>query len=378
MKNIINKSLLMFAAITIIFGACKKKENKQYYNASNAKIAIASSATAVLLTKPNANETVVSFTWNKPDFGYNASVFYTLLFDLPADSFKNTQTSAVGADVLSSGFTVAQINQFATAFKMTPDSTGIIYVRVKAEVKQNGGASIGKSDSLDVIYSDPIELKVTPYSDSIIYPAIYAAGQFQGWDPTKGIPLYSFHSDNKYEGYIYIPGSSASDFEFKFTSLLSWAGPNYGSSATAATTNGFITSGTLSTDGGAGNLSVPAAGYYRMKVDATGLTWEGYQTTSWGLIGDATPGGWNTETPMTYNATDKIWVIETVALTAGSIKFRANNAWDLSYGIDPADPTGVKLTSSSGANIPITVAGNYKVVLDLSNSTTYHCVLTKL
>lgn len=374
MKNQINKFLFLCTAVALLFGACKKKENKTYYNASDAKATIESSASSIVLTKSNADEKIITFFWDKPDFGYNATVSYSVLFDLPADSFTKTETRAVEAEQLSASYTVSQMNQLAAKFGMTADSVGIILVRLRAEVTQNGGPNVGKTDSLDVIFSEPIEIKVTPYSDEVVYPAIYAAGAFQGWDPGNGIPIYSALSNNKYEGYVNIVGTSGGDFEFKFTSQKNWDGPNFGS-AGAPTTTGFITSGPLSIDGGAGNLTVPASGYYRMKVDATGLTYEAYQTT-WGLIGDATPGGWDNSTALTYDATNSVWVIESVALTGGKqFKFRANNAWDLSYGWN-ADKT--MLTADNGGNIDVEESGNYKVVLDLSNSVNYHFVLTKL
>ena len=375
MKNIINKSLLLLGGIALFFGACKKKETRAYYNSSNAKVTIESSASSIVLTKTNAAEKIITFTWNKPDFGYDASVSYSVLFDLPADSFQKTETRDAEADALSASYSVSEINQIATKFKMTPDSSGVILVRLRAEVKQNGGPNVGKADSLDIIYSDPIEVKVTPYSDSVIYPHVYAVGAFQGWSPTTGVPIYSLNSNNKYEGYINITGTGSSDFEFKFTSQTDWNGTNYGGTGTPTTT-GFITTGTVSTDGSAGNLTVPAAGYYRLKLDVPGLTYEAYQTT-WGVIGDATPNGWDSGTPMTYDAAKNVWVIESIALTAGgaAIKFRANDAWDLSYGLDA---TGTKLTSDNGSNILVAAAGNYKIVLDLSNSTNYNFTLTKL
>ncbi|MEP6792818.1 MAG: T9SS type A sorting domain-containing protein [Saprospiraceae bacterium] len=77
-----------------------------------------------------------------------------------------------------------------------------------------------------------------------------------------------------------------------------------------------------------------------------------------GIIGDATPGGWDTDTDMQLNplgdSTD--WKLR-VVLTDGELKFRANHDWTVNWGA--ADfPFGVGIRD--GVNIPVT-AGEYNV-----------------
>ncbi len=90
------------------------------------------------------------------------------------------------------------------------------------------------------------------------------------------------------------------------------------------------------------------------------------QVASIGLIGDATPGGWSNETPMTQ-LTDSTWTLDVTLVTA-SCKFRANNSWDLSWG-DTAFPKGIG-SSMDGQNIPV-FAGDYTVTFN-SNSGAYY------
>ena len=54
---------------------------------------------------------------------------------------------------------------------------------------------------------------------------------------------------------------------------------------------------------------------------------------SWGIVGSATPNGWNgIDIPMTYNIDLAIWEA-TVELGNGEIKFRADNNWSgINYG----------------------------------------------
>src|SRR6185312_13069925 len=56
------------------------------------------------------------------------------------------------------------------------------------------------------------------------------------------------------------------------------------------------------------DMVLPGAGFYELVVNTTALTWTAKLTT-WGIIGDATPGGWNTDTQLTYNATTGLWTV---------------------------------------------------------------------
>jgi hypothetical protein len=105
------------------------------------------------------------------------------------------------------------------------------------------------------------------------------------------------------------------------------------------------------------NLSVADAGYYKINADTVGLTYSVVKTT-WGIIGSATPDGWNSDQPMTYDATNDVWTI-ILNLTVGEIKFRANGAWDINYG-----GAGGILTAGGG-NIAIPSAAEYKVTIKL-------------
>lgn len=88
------------------------------------------------------------------------------------------------------------------------------------------------------------------------------------------------------------------------------------------------------------------------------------QVTSVGIIGTATPGGWDTETPLTQ-VTDSTWTI-TLALVKGEAKFRANNAWDTNWGSRDF-PKGIG--EQNGPNVPV-FAGEYTITFN-SNSGEY-------
>lgn len=84
------------------------------------------------------------------------------------------------------------------------------------------------------------------------------------------------------------------------------------------------------------------------------------QITTVGIIGSATPGGWDEDTDMVQDATDTaIWTLN-IDLVDGEVKFRANDDWSVNWG--SADfPTGVG--EQDGSNVPV-VAGNYDVTFN--------------
>lgn len=113
---------------------------------------------------------------------------------------------------------------------------------------------------------------------------------------------------------------------------------------------------------GGDNIPV-VAGYYRVDFNSeTGdysFTEVGNYTTV-GIIGDATPGGWDEDTDMIQDESDPtIWTLA-IELTDGEAKFRADNDWTVNWG-GPEFPIGV--ATQGGANIPVE-AGQYNVTFN--------------
>ena len=90
-------------------------------------------------------------------------------------------------------------------------------------------------------------------------------------------------------------------------------------------------------------------------------------STTLGVVGSATPGGWGNENildlPFYTTATTNVYVAY-VTLRNGEIKFRNNNDWSENWGDDGADGT----LDSYGANIAVS-AGTYKIEVNFSSMT---------
>lgn len=170
-----------------------------------------------------------------------------------------------------------------------------------------------------------------------------------GWEPSLATPmsLYDEISKTKFESYEYL-SSDGGGFKFLPTNV-DW-------------TNAYglgIVPFSLLQDKDAPNLPVPKDGFYRIRMDDDALTYEILEI-SMGIIGDATSGGWDKDTPMTFVGGKGSYLWRVVAnLNAGNLKFRANNAWTINFG------GTVDNIIQDGNDIPISSSGTYLIELNL-------------
>lgn len=184
------------------------------------------------------------------------------------------------------------------------------------------------------------------------YPVIYVPGGYQkaagysegDWSPADAPNLASVNSDNNYEGYIYF---SKEGDEYKFTQGPNWD-VNWGD-------NGA--DGTL--ESGGANLKAPAAGLYKINVNLNDFLVTSVKT-DWGIIGDATPTGWDSDTNMDFDPVTKEHKL-IIELKAGKIKFRANDGWDINLGDNGANG----ILEYGGSDIVVAQAGKYEIKLKL-------------
>ena len=195
---------------------------------------------------------------------------------------------------------------------------------------------------------------------------VWLPGSYQNWSPSTAPFIYAING-NEYEGYLNLTTGAG----FKFTTSPDWDHINYGEAGTgrveaASGTGGSIITGNLTTDGLKDGVSLNDPAYYRLKINTANLTYRIDKISSWGLIGTSTTGAWDNSTAMTYDATNNVWKV-TANLVPGALKFRANNAWDMNYGVGDINATeGSLVFDAASANI--SEAGSYTVMLDFSKS----------
>ncbi len=346
------KILILLLSVVTLAGlySCNKDEDRVVLDTSKIVAPVMDDSTlgdSLVITSDNADSSL-TLVWQAANYGFNTAITYFVQMDAAGNNFSSANTLGTTSGETSYTISLNDLNNKILLMQADPETPlpTAVEFRVFSII----------SSAVDTVFSNTLTLSVTPFYIVITYPQLYVPGAYQGWAPDQADSIGSINNDGNFEGYIYMPDAS----EFKFTSARDWAHINYGNGG----------DGILDTDGGAGNLSVPEGGFYKFNVNTNDLTWT-YLNTSWGLIGDATSGGWDTDTPMEYNQDTQLWTV-TTTLSAGDIKFRANGGWDLNYGKN--DQPG-KLVEN-GENIHVDEAGSYTVTLDLS-TTVYKYKLEK-
>ncbi len=178
-------------------------------------------------------------------------------------------------------------------------------------------------------------------------PYLVGGSTVVDWNTDNAYPLVRT-GKGVFETFEYI---TTDGWGFKLLPTKGWDG-DYGASAT--------TEGLLAQDG-ENNITVPQDGFYHVKADYNNMTYKVTEVT-WGIIGSATPGGWDTDTNMTFTGSGKgdyTWT-GNISLTDGEIKFRANDGWDINLGDTDADGS----LEPGGTNISVS-AGSYTVLMVL-------------
>lgn len=353
MKNI-TKSIIALFAVVALSCSVEDVQDRPVIEGIDSPVLTAPTAGASYVLLPgNAANQAERFTWKSANFGGDVQVNYVVEMDKKGNAFKTPKT--IGSALPSENqvsVSVESMNGAALGLNAIPFAPGEYEVRVKAS-----------AGSMVPMYSNVVGIVVTPYtteSPKLWVPGGYAkaSGYPNDWDPATSPQLSaSGYGKVDFEGYINFNDANA---EYKFTSFPEWKG-EYAAGATP---------GTLALTGP--NLKIPAAGYYLLEVDTEKLTYKATPTV-WGIIGDATPGGWDNSTAMTYDKTTKVWTI-TANLTQKEMKFRANNAWAYNFGDTGADG---KLDFNAPDNIKVPSAGNYTITLDLSSPRNYKYTLIK-
>lgn len=345
--NIQLNPLLLLSLFALTLFACEKDEERIVVRQGTAP-ALTASASTLVLDRANPGADALTFSATPSDYGFNAAVTYTLEMARKGNNFSDSVVVAL-SNTRERKFTVGELNGILNRLELQPGSESQVEARVKSQV----------APSIAPVYSNVVTLSATPYADLVDYPSIYVPGGYQGWAPDKAPKISSVNNNKVYEGYINFPDAST---EFKFTAGPNWD-TNYGTGSAAKT---LVLNG--------GNLKVTEPGYYLIKADLNALTWDVVKT-SWGVIGDATPNGWDADQDLTYDAATGTLRTTLDLKASGKLKFRANDKWDINMG-DNKVPNG--FLTYGGENIPVPADGRYDIILDLSVPGNYRYTLKKL
>ncbi|AFN74001.1 putative lipoprotein [Melioribacter roseus P3M-2] len=342
MKRITLTTILM-ALVGLLMISCERDITEPTISSNPAGPELANLSLNVPFNVNNA-DSLVRFSWSEADFGFKASIAYTVQLS-PKSDFSENVANLITTQQLSGSATVDAINTLILSWNYSIGENVTVYYRVAATV----------SPYVETVYSEVKSAAFVPYDAVINYPMIYVPGSYQGWSPgAENGRLFSYGFNSVYQGIIRLKDGDNPTTEFKVTLSPNWNGPNYGGTLTQSGDN---YSGVLDPNGG---NYVVNAGTYSFNVDVDALTISLTKTDDWGIIGSAVPPyDWSQDVDMFYNGQRKVWEI-TADFNAGEFKFRANDDWALNYGDTGGDGT----LDAGGDNIPLPEAGNYTIRFD--------------
>lgn len=209
------------------------------------------------------------------------------------------------------------------------------------------------TNSVGTVYGEQMQFTTlvsirTWYIAGNFLEASYPGYTYTNWNPASSPIVRNAEGDpDNMEGYIYM---ALANNEFKVVRQPSWSG-DYGSGGPG-----------ILQEGG-GNIQLPGPNFYKLNINPTALTYTA-QPLVWGVIGTGTPGGWGSETPLTYKPAQRVWSGGLTLTGSPEIKFRAHD-WPWNYGGTDGE------LWHDGPNIELNVAGDYFFILDLSTPHEY-------
>ena len=151
-------------------------------------------------------------------------------------------------------------------------------------------------------------------------------------------------------------------FALNFDGMQSqtWGGTTF---LVHAAIGGTMNPGEFGVNGGWGGLRTTKNLVNQFSVDIDALNSLLGNQSDWGLVGNATPNGWDGPDLEMYQIGAQEFAVY-AELVSGEIKFRFNEDWGVNFGDNGSDGT----LESGGANIAVS-AGTYYIVMDLSSET---------
>jgi hypothetical protein len=324
---------LTFIGLAVILAGCEK-DGTIVTMSANPVAPTLTTIPDLTLQRANGNS-VLEFVGTPVDPGFQASATYFIDAAAAGTAFADPVTVWTGNQCKSMKLTVSDLNG-ALIRKFPTDATTSLDFRLRATLVVDAGTGAPGTGSTPFSYASALKTASA---------TLYGLPRLNLVNSGITQKVESALGDGKYTGLVKL------DITKPFTLTNPDAGTNYGG-----------TGGVLSVNGPA---IVPSLnGWNRMNVDVNALT---YNISEYriGLIGSATPNGWDTpDQPMEYNPATGTWSI-TVTLVAGEIKFRLNNGWAWNLGYNKNNTGNLNDLFHDGNNITVT-AGNYTITLTIT------------
>ena len=341
--------LSMAAAIGMIAG-CQKPEMIQIAAPEDVVAPVLEAVEGPIeITPSNMVDGKVTFTWSAADYGVATQVNYSIL--------AATAAAPEAKVSITSGLTTTEVEVAYETLNAILFNDLKLNDGVAEDVVFTVSAKIGEYTP---IYSNAITVSCKVTAAEKQYPKLTVAGSYayNSWTPGKGQFVFDFEgTDAKYSGVIDF-GEDVSALQFKFVGEA-WGNNEFSVPAGEAQTPEAAELPLVA--GGGDNIAAYTTHrFYSLTLDkGTPKVVKNFSFNSLGVIGDATPTGWDADTDMQFNADKQRFYVD-ITLIDGKIKFRADDGWDVNWG--GADGA----LSAGGADIAVT-AGDYRIYVNLND-----------
>ena len=338
-------SIMALAGLTM--ASCTQEHIDVQYIPENAVAPVLGDIQGCELQEDGAN-IVVEYT--KADFGVATGSAHNLYIAKSEDMADMKKAKATFDDT---NITMTQADLNMVALDLSEAGTEVeLFFAVVANLNTDKGAEVAGTQLKSNVVKATFKSYVADVLPSEKFDKMYVVGTLNGWDHGTVAKefdfLYNYDAGNSnlYAGIIDLrtPESAA---EFKFTDAGGWGSKEHsmtGENAAEASTVTLVA-------GGGDNINVwQTKRFYGAELDLGGLTlkklWSADQIGVIGLNGD-----WENDIVMEYNAKWARFYADIEAEGDTAMKFRADGAWDLNWGVDCAN---------GGGDIPV-AAGKYRV-----------------
>lgn len=247
----------------LAFVSCEKDEDRAVISDTPTAPAFTNlSDGALTLLKADADKSI-AYEWSLADFGFAASVTYTLQLDLQGNNFADPIELGNTNNAGTLSILTSELNNEILGLKADPQdpSPMAMEFRVKASV----------SAKADPAYSSVVKKTITPYVSEIVYPTLYMLGDgcSAGWNNGTALPMQG----GKDGIYTLTTTLGASKYIKFITTLGQWA-PMYGTDATGTSTGGVLVFRETEAVADPPAIPTPATeGEYTVTADITNLTY---------------------------------------------------------------------------------------------------------
>ncbi|WP_311437969.1 SusF/SusE family outer membrane protein [Hallella colorans] len=324
------KNILFIAAGFMAMTSCSDDITTPVLKLQQAAKLNAVNPADITFTQANSAEAFPKISWEKANYGKGAVVEYTVTIT------NNENKKSVVAGITED-----------TKLTFTNDGMNSLLAKVGAYPGHTYDFTVSlKSSAFKTMTNDAqntVNFKATPYDPntvSINWKYAYVAVGYPEWDYSKAYLLGDPDGDGTYQGWV-----------------------QFDEECTFAVVDGKDITKVLAKDQ---KVDAKHKGFVEITLTPEGNVTIG-QPCEWGMIGEATSGGWTKDTKMEYDKDTRMWTAIT-PLTNKEFKFRANEGWDINYGSDPTNP---EVLSKGGNNLKVAKTHAYIVKLDLTTAGKY-------